>query len=166
MNEISTAQRVRQGAALLAAAGTFALAFSALDLEFWWIPLGVGLAYLAAAAVGGKDGSYWATAATVTGWGLAVAWLNVAEPDVGAPAAQVFGIGVGALAAAGLQRLGFAADLLGVAATAALVGFAFMLESKASWLIDWQTYAVALAAIGLFNLVWSRAARPSPARGR
>jgi len=32
MDKISSAQRVRQGAALLVAAGAFALAFSVLDL--------------------------------------------------------------------------------------------------------------------------------------
>ena len=85
------------------------------------------------------------TATTVTGWGLSVAWLNAADPDVIAPAAQVFGIGVGALAAAGLRRAGFAVELPGVAATATGVGLIFMLQRQADFLIDWQTYALALA---------------------
>ena len=89
---------------MLAAAALFALAFLTLDLEFWWIPLGIGLVYLAAALASGRHGSYWATAVTVSGWGLSVAWLNVADPDVIAPAAQVFGIGVGALAGAALAE--------------------------------------------------------------
>ncbi|MBA2793112.1 MAG: hypothetical protein H0U32_03830 [Thermoleophilaceae bacterium] len=166
MRHLSRERRVRQGAAMLAAAAVFALAFVALDLAFWWVPLGVGLVYLAAAAASGRDGSYWATAVTVSGWGLSVAWLNVADPDVIAPAAQVFGIGVGALAGAALARQGFAVDLLGVAAAAAGVGLLFMLERQAGWLVDWETYAVLLGAIGLINLALApgspRDARPSP----
>lgn len=151
---------------MLAAAAAFALAFVALDLAFWWIPLGVGLVYLAAAAASGRDGSYWATAVTVSGWGLSVAWLNVADPDVIAPAAQVFGIGMGALAGAALARRGFAVDLLGVAATAAGVGLIFMLQRQAGWLVDWKTYAVLLAAVGLINLALAPGSLRSVSGGR
>lgn len=157
VQELPRARRARQGAALLGAAALFALAFSLLDLEFWWIPLGVGLAYLAAAGASGRTGSYWATGVTVTGWGVSVVWLNAADPDVIAAAAQVLGIGVGALAGAALQRAGFAVDLLGVAATAAAVGLVFMLERQAGWLVDWKTFALALAAVGLVNLVLAAA---------
>lgn len=161
MSDLSRTRRIRQGGVLLAGAAVFALAFAAFELEFWWIPLGVGLAYLAAGVVSGREGSYWATAATVTGWGLAVAWLNAAEPDVLAPAAHVFGIGVGALAGALLARQGFKVDLLGVAATATAVGLVFMLQRQATWLVDWQTWAVALAGVGVANLALAARARPA-----
>ena len=37
-------------------------------------PLGIGLVYLLAAAVGGRRGGYWATATVLVGWGAAVVW--------------------------------------------------------------------------------------------
>jgi hypothetical protein len=36
-------------------------------LRFYWTPLILGITYLAAAAAGGRRGSYWATACVLVG---------------------------------------------------------------------------------------------------
>jgi len=148
-------QRLRQGLALVLGAAVFGATVAAGSLAFYWTPLGVGLAYLLAAAVNGRRGSYWATAVTLTGWGAAVVWLNELEPDVFAPAAHVFGIGAGVLASAMLARAGFAVDQLGVGVTAFAAGALFMSERQLPELLgDASTYAILIAAVGVVNVAW------------
>lgn len=159
-------RRLRQGLALILGAAAFGATVAAGSLGFYWTPLGIGLSFLAAAAVNGRRGSYWATATTLTGWGAAVVWLNEFDPGVFGPAAHVFGVGVGVLAAAVLARSGFAVDQVGVGVTAVVAGVLFMSERHLPEVVgDATTYTVLIAAVGLVNVAWALAghrARTSP----
>lgn len=59
--------RIRQALLLLAGALALELLVAQGSLRFYWTPLILGIAYLAAAAAGGRRGSYWATACVLVG---------------------------------------------------------------------------------------------------
>jgi len=86
-------------------------------------PLVIEIAYLAAAAAGGRRGSYWATACVLVGWGLAVVCVGATKPAGIDPAgAYLVGAGLGAVAGTILARRHFDVNPLGLGATAAAVG--------------------------------------------
>lgn len=159
---IPFAQRVRQGLALIVGGVVLEVLVGSGELEFWWTPLLIGLAYLAAALTGGRNGSYWATAPVLVGWGAVVVWLNQSRPDVFAPAAHAFGMGLGVLLAAGAARAGQRVDLLGAGLTATAAGLLFMLEREVDAFGDPTTFAVALAIVGAVNLALAMKARAAP----
>ena len=144
--------RRRQGAVLIAGAALLYVLVEIGDLEFHWTPLLIGLAYLAAAAAGGRSGSYWATACVITGWGAGVVLL--AERDVGVTpeAGYLLAAGAGALAGALLERGGYAVDALGLAAAVVLAWAIYALEPRVDALARASTFAAALAVIGLIRL--------------
>ena len=154
--------RERAGArAAVLVAGAVAV-YALLDggvAPFGYVPLLVGLVYLAAAAVGGKDGALWAPGCVVTGWGVA----NVAllEPRLepllrGAEsAAHMTGIGLGVLALAGLQRLGVRTSTTSIALSVLLSGLVFLGQRAQGWepLNSASGYAGLLLVYGLAELV-------------
>lgn len=150
--------RRRQGAVLIAGAVLLYVLVEIDDLEFHWTPLLIGLAYLAAAAAGGRSGSYWATACVGAGWGAGVVLL--AERDVGvtAEAGYLLAAGTGALAGALLEGGGYAIDALGLAAAVVLAGAIYALEPRVEAMGRASTFAAALAVVGLVRLA-------SPERG-
>jgi len=165
--QISAAQRVRQGLLLVAGAVALKVLVGGGTLEFFWTPLLLGLAYLAAALAGGRHGSYWATAPVLVGWGGVIVWLNEASPDVSQPAAYAFGMGMGVLLAGAVARTGQRVDLLGAGVTAAIAGLVFMLEPQVEVFGEATTFAEALAVVGLANLVLAAvSARRGRALGR
>lgn len=151
--------RRRQGAALIAGAALVYVLVEVGDLRFYWTPLLLGLTYLLAAGLGGPDGSYWSTACVITGWGLGVVLL--AERDLGVPAeaGYLLAAGAGALAAALLERAGYAVDALGIAASLVLAGAIYALEPRIEAFGRASTYAAAVAVVGLIRLA-------SPERGK
>lgn len=122
------------------------------DLGFHWTPLLIGLAYLVAAAIGGKPGSYWATACVITAWGAAAALLGERSVDVTPEGAYLLAAGIGATAAALLGRGGYAVDALGIAASVLAAGLLLALVTRVDALGRASTYAAALAVIGLIRL--------------
>jgi len=73
-----------------------------------------------------------------------VVWLNEFRPDVFAPAAHAFGMGLGVLLAARGAREA-PVDLLGAGLTATAAGLVFMLEPEVDSFGDPTTFAVVLA---------------------
>lgn len=145
--------RVRQGLLLLTGALALELLVGQGPLHFYWTPLIVGLSYLAAAAVGGRTGGYWATACVLTGWGLAVVAIGSAHPqNIDLAGAYLFGAGAGALAGSLLPRARFDVSQVGVAATVAASGLVLGLSPRASTLDDARTYALAIGAVGVINI--------------
>lgn len=146
--------RVRQALLLLAGALALELLVAQGSLRFYWTPLILGLAYLAAAAAGGRGGSYWATACVLVGWGLAVVYLGAVRPaDVDPAGADLVGAGLGAVVGTLLARQRFDVSPLGLGATAAAAGFVLAISPRAPDLLyDARTFAVAVAIVGLINL--------------
>lgn len=148
------ALRLRQGLVLLAGAVIFALVVGAEEDRFSLVPLGLGLAYLAAAAAGGRRGGYWATAVVLVGWGAAVVWVSEGNPELDTAGLYLLGAGLGAVAGVLLARAGFAVDPLGLAATVALGGLALAFAPQ--WpevLEEARTYAILVGAVGLVHAV-------------
>lgn len=96
--------RVRQIICFLAGALAMELLVDQGEVRFYWTPLILGLTYLAAAIVGGRDGGHWSGATALTGFGLAVAYAGHEHPqNVDISGLYVLGAGlafaIGALAA-------------------------------------------------------------------
>lgn len=151
--------RVRrtQGALLLVGAVVIFLRLGDDPKRFQELPLALGLAYLAAAIAGGRGGGHWATATTLTGFGLAVLAVHEGWVDWGSAPTYLVGVGAGALVAAGLERRDFDATLGGVALTTVAAGLLFAYQGDVDALSDARTYAVALAVVGAVNLVLAEA---------
>jgi hypothetical protein len=107
--------RLAQGVVFLAGALATYLLLADEPRLFYRVPITLGIVYLVAAAVGGRDGGHWSTACVLCGWGLAVVGLQDWNLDMNAASAYLAGAGLGALVAGGLERVGVSADLLGVA---------------------------------------------------
>lgn len=122
------------------------------DLAFHWTPLLVGLAYLVAAVVGGKPGSYWATACIITAWGLGVVLVSERSIDVTPEGGYLLAVGIGATVAALLGRGGYAVDGLGIAATILAAGLFLVLVTRVDAVGRASTYSAGLAVIGLIRL--------------
>jgi hypothetical protein len=124
-------------------------------LGFLWLPLVTGLVYLAAAAVGGRDGALWAPGLVVTGFGLG-AVLTVDGPlggELFSPVVLTM-VGLGAVLAMLLPRLGIGVDGLSVAAAVLLSGVFFLLSERGPTEVfrSVLVYAALLAAWGLWEL--------------
>lgn len=145
--------RIEQGVALAGGAVALELLVARGDVPFYWTPLTIGLAYLVAAAVGGRDGGHWATATVLCGWGLAVVWAGADRPDLDIAGLYLVGAGIGASAGLLLRRAGFEVDALGAAATVAAAGLVLALAPQVGELEDARTYAVALGLVALLNLL-------------
>lgn len=148
------ALRLRQGLVLLAGALLVAVLLGGDARNFAYTPFGLGLTYLAAAAVGGRRGGYWATALVLVGWGADVVWARRGRPDLDIAGLYLAGAGIGAVAGVLLSRRGFAVDPLGLAATVLAAGL--LLSFAARWsevLEDARTYAILVGLVGLGNVV-------------
>ena len=147
------AMRIRQGLLLLAGAVALVLLVDGV-VAFFWTPLILGLAYLAAAGAGGRSGGYWATACVLSGWGLFVVIAGESSfTDIDTSGLYLLGAGLGAVVGILLARAGFAVSDLGLAATVAVAGLILAISPEApDVLYDERTFAIALGLVGLFNV--------------
>jgi hypothetical protein len=150
-----------QGAVLLAGAALLIL----IDPALHWVPLALGLAYLAAAALGGPAGSYWSTAVVLTAWGIGPVLIFAFDVrDVSQAALYLVCVGAGATVAAALAERGFAITLPAVGATILAAGVVFALQPHVEAVRTTSTYAIALALVGALRLAAGRRL-PAPGRG-
>lgn len=150
----SRSLRLRQGVILLVGAIVIVLAIGSSATGFYWTPLALGLVYLAGALSGGAQGSYWATAVVLIGWGAAVVVVRQLNPNLDTSGLYLLGAGLGATAGMLLARRGFAVDPLGMTLTVAVGGAALALESRYSSVLgDARFYALLLGAVGLVNVL-------------
>lgn len=161
----TAAERLRQGGILLAGAFVLALVLSDDPRRFFWVPLGLGLVYLAAALAGGKDGGYWATAVVLVGWGAAVVFVREARPELDLAGLYLLGAGLGAMVGVVLARRGWAVDPLGLAGTVALAGVLLALAPQVEALTEARTFALAVGAVGFVNVVLGLIGRDATAEG-
>ncbi len=145
--------RLRQGLVLLLGAVIFAVVVGPEPDRFYLTPLGLGLAYLAAAAAGGRRGGYWATAIVLVAWGLAVVWVRESRPDLDTAGVYMVAVGLGAVAGLLAARRGFAVDALGLAATIVLAGLSLAFATQWDALVEARSYAAAVGLVGLVNAV-------------
>jgi hypothetical protein len=151
----SKAPGVRLNQAILLLAGALFLVFVVAPEpgRFYWTPLTIGLAYLGAAIVGGREGGHWATACALTGWGAAVVLAGAARPDLDVSGLYLVGAGLGAVAGLLLQRAGFSVSTMGLALVITGAGLALALTTQAPGLLDdARTYAVAMGVVALVNI--------------
>jgi len=152
-------ERLRQGAVLLAGALVLGLVLGDDPRRFYLVPIGLGAIYLASALVGGRRGAYWATALALLGWGAAVVFVQRARPDLDTAGLYMAGAGLGCVAGLLLARRGVAVDPLGLAGTVVLGGALLALSSQVAALTEARTYALAVGAVGLVNVVLALVAR-------
>lgn len=122
-----TARRRRGAALLLGAVAVVLLVGDDRPLDFLWLPLVTGVAYLVAAAAGGPDGDLWGPALVVTGFGAGVG-LTVGGPLGGELFSPVVLTAVGAGAV--LAMLVPHVSGMSVAAAVLLSGVFFLLSER------------------------------------
>ena len=156
-----TARRLRGLVLLAGGLAVVLLVGDGRPLSFLWLPLVTGLAYLAAAAVGGRDGALWGPALVVLGLGVG-AVLTVDGPFGGALFAPVVltCVGAGALVATLLPRAGVPVPAPSVAAAVLLSGIFFLLSERGPTEVFRSplVYGALLAAWGVWELRPSRSA--------
>jgi hypothetical protein len=164
-----TEVRVRQIIVFLAGALALELLVNRGELRFYWTPLILGLTYLTAAAVGGRDGGHWSGGIALTGWGLAVAWAGATRPvDVDIAGVYIAGVGAAFTVGALLAQRGWPVSTVSMGVTLVVAGLALALVTRVPELGDARTYVELLAVVVLGNVVViARSAfvkGPAPAR--
>jgi hypothetical protein len=150
------AVRINRAILLLAGAAFLIVMVAPDDDRFYWTPLVLGLSFLAAAVAGPRTSGPWAPACVLVGWGAAVVFVRLAEPDLDTSGVYLAGAGAGVMAGAELARRGFAVDHTTLAATLVLGGAALALSTVAGVFADARTYAALLGALAVAQLVLAR----------
>ena len=141
-------------AIVLVAGAAFLMVMVAPDEDrFYWTPLVLGLSLLAAGVVAGRTSGHWAPATVLVGWGAAVIFVRLVEPDLDTSGLYLAGAAAGALAGLELARHSFAVDPVTVAAVAMLAGAVLALTPQAGVLTDARTYAALLGLLALAQLL-------------
>jgi hypothetical protein len=160
-----TPRRRRGVALLLGGVAVLLLVGKDRPLEFLWLPLVTGLAYLLAAAAGGRGGDLWGPGLVVTGFGVGVG-LTVGGPLGGELFSPVVltAVGAGAVLAMLVPRV----SGMSVAAAVLLSGVFFLLTERGPTEVFRSplVYAGLLALWGLWELRPDDAARSAPAASR
>lgn len=144
--------RLRRAACFFAGAVLTGVLLLGGPLEFWWVPLLVGLTYTAAALAGGPKGGLWATALPLLTWGAAVVLQQEGLVEAPRSAWEVFGVGCGVLLCAAAVRMGIELELANVGATIALIGAVYSLQGRVEAVGEASTYVALLAIVGGVNL--------------
>jgi len=95
------------------------------------MPLVIGLTYLTSSVAGGRTGGLWVPGLIVTAWGVATTTVLSATISVDSTADAVLAIGLGALVATQLPRVGIPCNPLTITAVVAAVGTLELLEAQA-----------------------------------
>jgi hypothetical protein len=145
-DSMSAGDMRRRGVVLLAGAvGVVLLVKPIGSLEYYWNPLLVGLAFLAAAAFTGRRSPLFGAGLVVTSWGVATAMEQSVK--IGwAGGMTMIAIGLGGLIAAYLGTRGWAVSPASVAWPVVFIGLGQFVYSNSleSGLITWYTAGLAL----------------------
>lgn len=153
-DSMSSGDLRRRGLVLLAGAVLMALFVKPIGaLDYYWLPLLVGLTFTAAAAATGPRSPLWGAGLVVGFWGLAKVFENNVEVSWAGPVTTIM-LGMGALAAAYLATRGFAVSALSVAWPVLFIGVGQLIHSSTlgTGVITW--FLVGLTAVyGVAELV-------------
>lgn len=144
----------RRGTVLLLGAAVVSLVVSPVGgADLYWMPLVLGLTYLLAAMAGGREGALWSAGLVVTSWAVAVLLVLTGTLQLDFAGAAVTGLGIGAVLASLLPRVGIPAPALSIAAPVLLVGVLELAQSQLHGPLDkgWA-YGGLLALWGLWEL--------------
>ena len=133
--------------------------------KFYFTPLIIGLSYLAAAAVGGRNGGHWPTAMVLLGWGAVVVYAGESRPDLDTAGLYLAGGGAGVLLAGILIRLGFVIDVIGLGGAALAAGLILAFSGRVDQFVEAKWFALVLAIVAIVNLVLAFVARGKGTRG-
>lgn len=153
----------RRGLVLLVGAVVIALLVKPIGpLDYYFNPLLIGLAFVAAAAVTGPRSPLWGAGLVLTAWGTSKVIENNVEVSWAGGMATI-AIGLGALIAAYLATRGWAVSAASVAWPVVFIGIGqFVHSNSPGGLITWYTAGLA-AVYGAAELVNS-SREGSPAR--
>lgn len=149
------AVRINRAILLLAGAAFLMVMVAPDDDRFYWTPLVLGLSFLAAAAAGPRTSGPWAPACVLVGWGAAVVFVRLAEPDLDTSGVYLAGAGAGLTVGIELARRGFAVDYTTLAVTVVIAGALLALSTVAGVFADAWPYAVLLGLLAVAQLVWA-----------
>lgn len=157
-DSMSAGDMRRRGLVLLAGAVAIVLLIQPIGpLDYYWNPLLVGLAFVAAAAVTGPHSPLWGAGLVVSAWGTAVVLENTVRVD-GTGGLTTAAIGLGGLLAAYLGSRGWGVDAASVAWPVVFLGLGLLVSSNAgSGTVTGYTAGLA-AVYGLVELVGARRA--------
>ena len=141
--------RINRAILLVAGAAFLIVMVAPDDDRFYWTPLVLGLSFLAAAAAGPRTSGPWAPACVLVGWGAAVVFVRLAEPDLDTSGVYLAGAGAGVMAGTELARRGFAVDHMTLAATLVIGGALLALSTVAGIFADARTYAALLGSLAV-----------------
>ncbi len=132
--------------------------------QLYWMPLVLGLTYVLAGLTSGGTSRLAAAGLVVTGWAVAVLLVRSGTLDADFAATGILGLGVGALLACQIPRVGFTVTPYSLAVPVVLVGLLALLQSEAGGVFNkgWL-YGGLLAARGLWDLVGGQ--QPGDGRG-
>ncbi len=150
-----------RGAVLLVGAAVLLLLVEIGGVDFYWVPLLLGVTYLLAAAAGRSTGPLWAPGWVLGAVGLTDAlWFHALRPADSFELTQLtlLAAGTGAVLAVAMTAVGVRVSTMSLALAVLLTGAFNVAEAKAvPYVADniWL-YAALLAAWGLYELVVAR----------
>lgn len=162
VDDVVRSRRLRGGVLLLGALALLVLIQGGV-IAFYFTPLIIGLAYLGAAAVGGRRGALWAPGIVTTCWGVAV--LLAKGGHVSNPGGRAYFVaGFIGVAIAIVLRLvaGVAAGPVGLTVSMGVI----LLHNQTyvpGWVFKGVVFAGLLAVWGLWELRPAGLAEPVPA---
>ncbi len=98
--------------------------------SLYWMPLIIGLTYLASSAAGGRSGGLWVPGLIVTAWGVATTTVLSGTIQADFTATTILAIGIGAILATQLPRVGIPCNPLAIAVIVAAIGALELLEAQ------------------------------------
>lgn len=154
----SPAHRRIRALVILAGAALLLLLVKGAGVRFYWVPVVLGLTYLAAAAAGRSRGPLWGPGWVLTVVGLAeAAWFHAGRPAASFEFAEItlLAAGTGAVLAVAMSVLRVHVSAMSVAMAVLLTGAFNLAEAKGVHGISGNVwfYAALLAAWGAAELL-------------
>lgn len=121
--------------------------------KLYVMPLIIGVTYLASSVAGGRSGGLWVPGLIVTAWGVATTTVLSGIIRIDFTAAAVLAIGVGAVLATQLPRVGIPCNPLAIAVVVTAIGALELVEAQAGGVfVDGWPWGAFLVLGGLWEL--------------